>query len=789
MVKKLTDKINTDEFGNPLYADNEDLTSFNTDATITDFGTEPDDWVDEEPTQQVEPEINDWVDEKPEAQPQVQAQPEPQPQGYANIIADSINKAGPEIGGRVDAMVRGGYDMATVGLGDDIKGQGAAFVGNMADLYYGNDPRKSDNLGVALDNIRKNDQTSQENYPNEYLGGQIGGAILTGATGAATKAGTAINNRIRSGLLPQATGKLGQLANLGTKAAQASLGVATSNALYGFNSGEGDFANRADKAKELAVPGGAIGAATVLAPAALRGTAKALTPVVDDGIKEVGRLAQKYNIPLSIDQITNSRFVKTAQRVSQEVPFSGQAGFRDKQITAWNKAVTKTLGEESDRITPEFIDNRFNVLGSKFNDLGKGEVFDPNNLSSKINSIIQDATDAGASKEAVKGFRGFVKRELSNVNPDGTISGEQLSRIRALANKTARNSNNFDSKTLYHNFESEIIDQLLPDTVEKQAFGKLKQQYKNLLVLEPLMKSEKGGIVSPTTLSNRMGNVFGREFYRGKAGELGELARVGKTLLPELGGSDTTQKLSTLGAVVTGATQPQLIPGMVAGVAANRAAQSGINRNQFIIRKLLGSTAKKAPSVAPMTAATIISKSNPSIIGAKVPTAQVDRVDYMLDNLRTGRIDSQNNIQRSPIFKDYIDNVMAELNDAQKGERYFKEAADGQGGSPEVVGFKGNFPEWFTQANAEGAGLSKKYINDVMAKAARGEKLASKEQSTFDAIKSRAEELMQADHSDLGRALSDYGLDVKSMSNKDIKAALKEIDNAAGDETVNEIPF
>lgn len=330
-----------------------------------------------------------------------------------------------------------------------------------------------------------------------------------------------------------------------------------------------------------------------LAPAKL--AAKAALPNIDEGLRETAKLAYKYKIPVSLDQVSRSRALKSAQKVSQEAPFSGQEAFRAKQIGAWNKAVTKTLGKESDVITPEYIDDRFTELGAKFNNLGKGQTLNPQNLLGKVDELTQEAIDMGASRDAVEGFRGFVERELQgNLTPEGMIKGESLNRIRTKANKLARTSNNFDSKSLYHNFESEVIDNLLPDSAAKESFAELKKQYKNLLTVEPLLKDEVGGVVSPAKLANRMATIYQRQYYRGKAGELGELARVGKQLLPELGGSDTTQKMAGLAAVTGMATVPATIPLVTGGIVANRLGQTLINRNQALINWLVSG---KKPSV------------------------------------------------------------------------------------------------------------------------------------------------------------------------------------------------
>lgn len=59
---------------------------------------------------------------------------------------------------------------------------------------------------------------------------------------------------------------------------------------------------------------------------ALSGAGK-LLPAVDEGLAPIAATARKFDIPLSFDQITSSRAAKNLQKVSQELPFSGQARF------------------------------------------------------------------------------------------------------------------------------------------------------------------------------------------------------------------------------------------------------------------------------------------------------------------------------------------------------------------------------------------------------------------------------------------------------------------------------
>jgi len=60
---------------------------------------------------------------------------------------------------------------------------------------------------------------------------------------------------------------------------------------------------------------------------------------------------------------------------------------------------------------------------------------------------------------------------------------------------------------------------------------------------------------------------------------------VGYELLPELGGSDTAQKMFLMGAAVpTGFVAPTTTAATIAG---NRAFQAGVNRNQSLVNMAL----------------------------------------------------------------------------------------------------------------------------------------------------------------------------------------------------------
>lgn len=495
---------------------------------------------------------------------------------------------------------------ATFGLADELQAGLFAAPRALGNLIAG---KEDASIGSAynqlLESQRANLAAAQEQYPVASGVAELAGGLGTlGGIGAGTKLGRAVYSAGAKGLAPAAATKLGKAANLASKVGiGAGTGAATVGA-YGFGTGEGGLGERLNEAQSSAVLGATVGGGLPLATSGVGAVGLALTPKIDEGFKEVGRLARKYNIPLSLEQLSSSRALKTAQKISAPLPFSGQAGFRDKQLSAWNREVIKTFGGEGDKLTPELADKAFNRLGKQFEALGKGKTITgtwTSVLEDNIKKNIDEAYQLGTDRNAIDGLQQFVQKEIiDNVDVTGSISGELLNKARAKANALARKATNMDAKILYRNLENDIIDALTDGTGKSaKAFSKTKQQYKNLLAVEPLFRKEQGGLVNPTLLSERIAKIYGREFTRGKAGEIGDLARIGRTLLKEGGGSDTFEKLALTAGAYGGTAGGGLVnaPITAAVLGTNRAFQSFFNRNQGLIDRLLKNDATAVKEV------------------------------------------------------------------------------------------------------------------------------------------------------------------------------------------------
>lgn len=182
-----------------------------------------------------------------------------------------------------ESFISGAADTTAFGFGDEIMGGLTApveYAGGRALAALGAKFQPDKDLSkMSLSDIYEmekkaysdRNEESQKANPLTYLGGQLAGGLTTGAIGGTTKAGQAIGNIARDGLLPDATSAIGKLANFATKAVTGAGVGATSGALYGLGSGEDG--NRLQNAEQSALYGAVAGGAAPAIGSALGGLA------------------------------------------------------------------------------------------------------------------------------------------------------------------------------------------------------------------------------------------------------------------------------------------------------------------------------------------------------------------------------------------------------------------------------------------------------------------------------------------------------------------------------------
>jgi len=425
-------------------------------------------------------------------------------------------------------------------------------------------------------------EEARETFPKSALAAELGGALAGGVGLAGTRAVKA----------------LGTIAGRGGRAGRVGAGAGAGELTQRvYEAGAAPVGEEAEiLGREGLSLGGVLGGAIPLAGAAGSALKKTLTPRIKETAQRTIDLAKKYDIPLGLDDLTDSDFYKYLISEGQNLPFSGAGSTAENQLKKFTKAVAKTIGlEDVDRLTPQNMDKAFTEVGEKFDKLTKGKTFSITDDALDGISALEEGVNGGVyGEQGARLFKNFSDDLIANTK-DNALSGDQLSKLRNKFARISRTGTNVDAKALAKDFENILIDMIGEDAPE--ALRKAKYQYKNLIAIEPLAaKAQVDGFISPALVNNRVSQVYRRQHVRGKAGALGDLAEIGQAIKQTIPQSGTAprqaiRELGTTGAALGAGFINPAIPiayagGKAAQVLGNIALQ-GRNVNPEVIEALM----------------------------------------------------------------------------------------------------------------------------------------------------------------------------------------------------------
>jgi len=328
-----------------------------------------------------------------------------------------------------------------------------------------------------------------------FKGGQLGAEIAgtAGAGGAIAKGlkfAPQLASAVESGGFKLAQPAGNALARLGTRAAG---GAISGGAMTGM-------VNPEDTAS-----GAALGAAF---PIAVKGAGKLGSAIIQKATPEVAALAGKarqYGIDIPADRLVDSKTLNALSASLNYVPFSGRATTEEKLYSQINKAVSKTIGQDSSNITDALRKARVD-LGSKFDDVLKNntvnvdDVFlsDMEEVSRRANSELE----TGPSKI----IHNQINEILNKIKEGDIIDGQAAYNIKTTLDRLSKPGKaTIDSaKELKIALMGALNRSLGPN--EAAAFAKTRQQYGNMLTLDKLAPAGADGEISMGRLAN-MRNV------------------------------------------------------------------------------------------------------------------------------------------------------------------------------------------------------------------------------------------------------------------------------------------
>lgn len=315
---------------------------------------------------------------------------------------------------------------------------------------------------------------------------------------------------------------------------------------------------------------GAIGGAVGQGLANGVGKLAAPSAGISDDVATLANRARELDIPLRADQVVNSKPLNVVSSALDYVPFSGASASKEAQGKAFNRAVSRTIGENTDNLSSALkqADAR---LSQQFDDVLKTTaVRADEEFIDGLSRITADArnemTDAQFSVLSRQ-----MENVMSKIKDGDVIDADAAYNIKKGLDRIGKSNDT----TLAHyakEMRSTLMDALnrsLPDGGE--SFRATRRQYANMRELEKLIPRGADVDISPARLANARGI---------RSQDLGELADIAAQFLKgRVGDSGTAQRAGVYGALGAGT---MIDPTSTAiGLTIGRIANSAMGSNRL----------------------------------------------------------------------------------------------------------------------------------------------------------------------------------------------------------------
>lgn len=362
----------------------------------------------------------------------------------------------------------------------------------------------------------------------------VGGAIANGIRGVTAAAPTAarflnpLADAVASGGMrigPMAPSN--RLAQMALRATGGATGGAASTALVDPS------ATGAGAALGAALPVGAAGAGAI-------GQAFGRSVGVTPQGRQIGQLAQQYDIPVTAGDISGST-TKALRSVLNDLPIVGGigAGAREQQQQAYNRAVGRTFGADEISLTPDVLDAAQGRIGKEIDRVWSGNTLQVDSgLLDTIGKLQAEARNlpsesAGSLNRVIDDFLSKAKPNAQGV-PE--IPGEAANEFQKYLRR--RIKPNADLEYELGDLRSSIIKSFNRSVSgdDAAALTKARTQYKAFKTVEPLLEGSELGVAGRTPGNVPAGLLPGavRNSYADPTGTaLGDLSLIGSNLLTD----------------------------------------------------------------------------------------------------------------------------------------------------------------------------------------------------------------------------------------------------------------
>jgi hypothetical protein len=321
--------------------------------------------------------------------------------------------------------------------------------------------------------------------------------------------------------------------------------------------------------------GGISGAAL---PAVVQGARALATPRDTD---LANRAINQYGIPLGVADVTDSRFVKGARSVLNDLPLTGAMGAADRDGVqrGFNRAVGRTFGANADNLSPQVMGQARQNIGGELN-----RIWNNNNLRIDPQFITDLQTQMGRMQnlnpQQAQAVNAQVQNLLQRVNQNGEIPGSFVNNWQSELRLAADGEKGLHQDIL-NSLRRSVINTFNRSVTgpDAQALTTARGQYKAFKTVEPLMNKAEAAVagrvsgdVPAALLPNAVAQSYGSQVAQSPFADLSQIA--GRYLVdrtPQTGGSVRALMQNAgvgtlaLGGGLGGAAAAGSLPAAVAG--------------------------------------------------------------------------------------------------------------------------------------------------------------------------------------------------------------------------------
>jgi hypothetical protein len=372
------------------------------------------------------------------------------------------------------------------------------------------------------------------------------------------------------------------------------------------------------------------------AGAAYQAGKNTLRSMVGDVTPEAIALAQKAEaagIKVNAAQLGDSKFLKTLASALEQMPFTGAAQTASKQRGDFTRAVSKTFGDDVDKITPEVYARNRTRLGQSFDDLSMRNTLNLDRTTlDRLDNTLNEARQFGddgtiravenlynrvirqseaTAKEVPSAFEGIPAHRTFVEIPGAAYSSMDKSMGEII--KAGGEKGNY-VKQMQLALREAMDRSISP--ADKETWNQTRTQYKNLKAIRDVVSRDAAdGNVPPTTLMNALNSTeAGKEaMAMGNRGGLGDLGRIGRQFVrDQVPNSGTAQRAIAMGLIGGGGyafgAEPSQIAGMMAGGATAGRVLNKVLNNPNVVASLgkQGMTVADLVKLPPPTIARIL---------------------------------------------------------------------------------------------------------------------------------------------------------------------------------------